>query len=119
MGLGLGLGSKPLTLTLASAARQERGELRGELGRITEDQTVGAVGDELGKRGEADGADGQAAPQHVEHLHGQVEAGGGGVQADLVRVRVRVGVRVRVRARVRVRVRAGVRVRGSGVQADP
>ena len=57
-------------------------ELVGERGGRVEDEAVGAVDDELGEAVEADGADGEAAAVHVEHLHREVEPRRRRVQAD-------------------------------------
>ena len=50
--------------------------------RIKFDLPVLSVSHELGKCGEAHGDDGEAAAEHVDDLHRQVEAGAGGVEAD-------------------------------------
>ena len=41
-----------------------------------------SVSHELWKGGEVHRDDGKAAAEHVDDLHGQVEAGAGGVEAD-------------------------------------
>ena len=49
---------------------------------MTLDLPVMSVSHELGKRREVHGDDGEAAAEHVDHLHREVEAGAGGVEAD-------------------------------------
>eukprot|EP00290_Baffinella_frigidus_P028307 CAMPEP_0180241242 /NCGR_PEP_ID=MMETSP0987-20121128/32567_1 /TAXON_ID=697907 /ORGANISM="non described non described, Strain CCMP2293" /LENGTH=103 /DNA_ID=CAMNT_0022208239 /DNA_START=220 /DNA_END=531 /DNA_ORIENTATION=+ len=63
-------------------ARPRRAVLQSARVRVREEQSCLAVGDEFGDAAVVDGEHGQLAPEHVHHLHGEVEARGGGVEAE-------------------------------------
>eukprot|EP00290_Baffinella_frigidus_P003388 CAMPEP_0180171822 /NCGR_PEP_ID=MMETSP0986-20121125/34656_1 /TAXON_ID=697907 /ORGANISM="non described non described, Strain CCMP2293" /LENGTH=90 /DNA_ID=CAMNT_0022123787 /DNA_START=189 /DNA_END=462 /DNA_ORIENTATION=- len=69
-------------LALGWEAAEEGEEFVRQLGRVREEQSCLAVGDEFGDAAVVDGEHGQLAPEHVHHLHGEVEARGGGVEAE-------------------------------------